>query len=415
MKGCHDKKILLFVSTTIFCLSLSLGLPQSLPLKLDVALAQSGRKSQGQGQAGQSGQGKSEGQKNQPGQKPDEKPVIRLDTREVVIPLSAYDAEGRYVDDLRPRDVLVIEDNEARVVTSVKREPASIVLVLDLCNEFGTFKNRPSDVFGPPEEDKKFDKDSPLWANPHDGIVARPAPREFADNFVSRLSPKDQISIIQYSDRVELIQDWTNSREEALGALRSKYRIGLSSHYHDALKLAADKLRERTAGRRLIVLLSDGVDSASETSLEESLAAVKRAQATVFVIGWAKTLRDQVSQMLMKVKGEQKPGIEVVGTRRKRIAELSLYLQLLESASVVLRDLAQASGGDLWLPPNHRELTASPKSLVTEIGAQYSLSFLIDPKSSNLDDTRSIQVLPARQGLSVHARTTYYVGDEGRQ
>jgi VWFA-related protein len=411
MKGCQDKKIIWFFITTIFCLSFSLGLPQSLPLKLDVALAQSGRKSQS-GQSGQAGRGKTEGQQ---GQKPDEKPVIRLDTREVVIPLSAYDAEGRYVDDLRPRDVLVIEDNEARVVTSVKREPASIVLVLDLCNEFGTFKNRPSDVFGPPEEDKKFDKDSPLWANPHDGIVARPAPREFADNFVSRLSTKDQISIIQYSDRVELIQDWTNRREEALGALRSKYRIGLASHYHDALKLAADKLRERTAGRRIIVLLSDGVDSASETSLEEALAAVKRAQATVFVIGWAKTLRDQVSQVLAKYKGEQKPGIEVVGTQRKRIAELSLYLQLLESASVVLRDLAQASGGDLWLPPNHRELTASPKSLVTEIGAQYSLSFLIDPKYSKLDDTRSIQVLPARQGLSVHARTTYYVGDEGRQ
>jgi VWFA-related protein len=395
MKGCHKKPILFFVITVIFSL---------------IAFAQSGRKPEGQGQVGRD---KQQGQQKQEGQRPDEKPVIRLDTREVVVPLSAYDAEGTFVDDLRPRDVLVLEDNEPRIVTSIKREPANIALVLDLCNEFGTFKNGASRYFEPPEEEKKPDRESPVWANTYD-IVARPAPREFADNFVSRISSQDHIAIIQYSDRVQLIQDWTNSRQQALSALRSQYRIGLTSHYHDALVLAAEKLRERTTGRRIIVLVSDGVDSASNASLEEALLAVKRAQATVFVVGWARALRDQVSQLLAKYKGETKPGIEIVGTQRKRLAELSIYLQLLENASVELRDLAQSSGGELWLPPNHQELTSSPKMLVSEIGAQYSMSFLIDPKAPGPDETRRIQVIPARKGLSVYARTTYYVGDEGR-
>jgi VWFA-related protein len=395
MKGCHKKPILFFVITIIFSLSL-------------IAFAQSGRRSQGQGQSGQ------DKQQKQQGQRPDERPVIRLDTREVVVPLSAYDAEGKFVDDLRPRDVIVLEDNEPRTVTSIKREPASIVLVLDLCNEFSTFKNGPSQYFGPPEEKRKPDKETPVWARKYD-IVARPAPREFADNFVSRLSPQDHIAIIQYSDRVQLIQDWTNSREEALGALRSQYRIGLTSHYHDALMLAAEKLRERSTGRRIIVLVSDGVDSASEASLADALLAVKRAQATVFVIGWARALRDQVSQLLAQFQMDNRPGVQIVGTRRKRMAELSLYLRLLENAAIELRDLANASGGDFWLPPDHQELTSSPKMLVSEIGAQYSMSFLIDPKSPGLDGTRTIQVIPARRGMSVHARTTYYIGDEGRE
>jgi VWFA-related protein len=395
MKGCHKNPILFFVITIIFSLSL-------------IAFAQSGRKSQ------EKGEGRQDKQQKREGQRPDEKPVIRLDTREVVVPLSAYDAEGKFVDDLRPRDVIVLEDNEPRLVTSIKREPASIVLVLDLCNEFSTFKNGPSQYFEPPDDEKKRDSESPVWIKKHD-LIARPAPREFADNFVSRLSPQDHIAIIQYSDRVKLIQDWTNSREQALGALRSQYRIGLTSHYHDALILAAEKLRERSTGRRIIVLVSDGVDSASEASLEDALLAVKRAQATVFVIGWARALRDQVSQLLVQYQRENKPGIQIVGTRRKRIAELSIYLRLLESAAIELRNLAQASGGDLWLPPNHEELTSSPKMLVSEIGAQYSMSFMIDPKSPGLDETRTIQVIPARRGLSVYARTTYYIGDEGRQ
>jgi VWFA-related protein len=400
MKGCHKKPILFFVITILFSLSL-------------IAFAQSGRKSPAPGQSGQDKQ-RGQGGRGQQGQQPDEKPVIRLDTREVVVPLSAYDAEGKFVDDLGPRDVLVLEDNEPRMVTSIKREPASIVLVLDLCNEFSTFKNGPSQYYGPPEEEKKPDEESPVWAKKYE-IIARPAPREFADNFVSRLSPQDHIAIIQYSDRVQLIQDWTNSREEALGALRSQYRIGLTSHYHDALMLAAEKLRERSTGRRIIVLVSDGIDSASEASLADALLAVKRAQATVFVIGWARALHDQVSQLLAQFQMDNKPGIQIVGTRRKRIAELSLYLQLLENAAIELRNLANASGGELWLPPDHQELTSSPKMLVREIGAQYSMSFLIDPKSPGLDGTRTIQVIPARRGLSVHARTTYYIGDEGKQ
>src|SRR5215211_981642 len=75
--------------------------------------------------------------------KPGEAPIVKIETREVVLPLTAYDAEGNYVDDLQPKEVLVLEEGEARPVTRLKREPANIVLILDLSNEIGTFKNAP--------------------------------------------------------------------------------------------------------------------------------------------------------------------------------------------------------------------------------------------------------------------------------
>ena len=78
------------------------------------------------------------------GKQPSEKPIVRLETREVVIPLRAYDADGRFVDDLTTRDLIVLEEGESRPVSSVKREPANIVVVLDLSNEIGTFKNGPT-------------------------------------------------------------------------------------------------------------------------------------------------------------------------------------------------------------------------------------------------------------------------------
>ena len=86
-----------------------------------------------------------------PGQqqpKPGEAPIVKIETREVVLPLTAYDAEGNYVDDLQPKEVLVLEEGEARPVTNLKREPANIILILDLSNEIGTFKNAATERFG---------------------------------------------------------------------------------------------------------------------------------------------------------------------------------------------------------------------------------------------------------------------------
>ena len=79
-------------------------------------------------------------------------------------------------------------------------------------------------------------------------------------NYASQLSPEDQIAIIQYSERAQLIQDWTNDREKALNSLASKYRVGIRSSYHDALKLAADKLQAQPNGRRIVVLRNLSVE-----------------------------------------------------------------------------------------------------------------------------------------------------------
>src|SRR5262245_6825093 len=365
------------------------------------ASAQSGRKPQNkQGPGGQSGQ---------QGQDPAEKPVLRIETREVVIPLSAYDIDGKAVDDLTTKDGLGLEDDEHRSVTSVKHEPANIVLVLDLCNEIGTFKNGPSTYRRLPEEEAKPDKETPVWAKPYD-IIARPTPREFADNFISRLSSRDQVAIIQYSDKVQLVQDWTSDRQQALSALSAKYRIGLKSHYYDALALAAQKLQERTTGRRLIVLVSDGIDGDSRITQPQALTAIKQAQATVFVIGWTQALRDEIRYALGEMENQAKPGIEIVGYSRKRKAALANYLLALDVAAIGLRSMAEMTGGDILLPPTHRDLASSPPTLLSEIGAQYSLAFLTELKPS-LDNMRSIVVLPARRGLSVRSRSSYYINE----
>jgi VWFA-related protein len=334
------------------------------------------------------------------GQQPGEKPIARIETREVALPLVAYDAEGNYVDDLRPSDVLVLEEGEARQVTNLKRDPANIVLILDLANEIGSFKNAPTERYGKP--------DTPIWEKGSNyNVIRHPTQWEFAKQFISSLSPNDKIAIVQYAEKAQLIQDWTSDRNQALGAISSKYRVGLKSSYYDALKLAADKLQSRTEGRRIVVLISDGLDSNSKTSQSKAILALERARATVFVVGWADALRREIELNISWLANH-----EVARTNAaKRIEELRRHVSQLEGAAVELRQLAENSGGEMLLPPTHEDLIRTNRNVRTEIGAQYSLSFLTE-NAPSLEDNRSIQVLPARAGLSVRSRRSYRISDD---
>ncbi len=352
------------------------------------ASAQSGRKPQGQ--------------QGQQGQQQNEKPVVRLETREVVIPLIAYDVDGKYVDDLTPKDVLVLEDGEPRPVADLKREPANIVLVLDQSNEIGTFKNGPSERY---KSDNR-----PIWESGKDyRVVANPTTREFAEKFVSQLSPRDYISIIQYYDRVQTIQDWTNDPKQAIASLNSKYRVGIRASFYDALKLAADKLQTRQQGRRVVVLVSDGLDSSSKADRAKAMQALARSRASIFVVGWSEALKTEIEIAMRWMTANEEQNL----AGAKRYLELRRHIPKIEGAAVELRSLAESTGGEMWLPATHEELIKTWRPLASEIGAQYSLAFVTERKPS-LEDLRSIRVIPARQGVSVRSRNSYYVGDDAK-
>jgi VWFA-related protein len=342
-----------------------------------------------------------------------EKPILRLETKEVIVPLSAYDAEGRLVHDLTTKDVVVLEDGEARPVSYIRHEPANIVLILDLNNEFGTFKNASHlGWLTKKEADKPSDGSKPMWEKQENyQTVARPTTWEFADNLVTKLSAADSVSIIQYADKVSLVQDWTNDHQEALRSLHAKYRIGLKGRFHEALKLAAEKLEERETGRRVVILISDGLDSASKTSRKQAFEALMRAQATTFIVGWSEVLKEEIFAAIARAKAGQPAGIDLLGNARKRIAELQRYFSMIEGHSIYLRDLAETSGGELMLPPSYDALLAAPRRLMEEIGAQYSLAFITESKP-RLENTRDIQVLAVRHGLTVRSRRSYWIDDD---
>ena len=101
-----------------------------------------------------------------------------------------------------------------------------------------------------------------------------------AKAFFERMSPLDESRLVVFSDRILHSTPFTGYPEvltAGLGSVRAAGGTALADHLYLALKRL--QLRQ---GRRVTVLLSDGVDSHSVLSMADALAQARRSQALIY-------------------------------------------------------------------------------------------------------------------------------------
>ena len=174
------------------------------------------------------------------------------------IEFSASDA-ARGTPNLSAGDLTVLEDGVAQTVESFQEAvaPISIAMVIDTS---GSMRR------------------------------ALPAAQQAARSFVTALRPTDPLALVRFSDRVVFEHDLSDRRQTTLDAIDRLEANGGTALF-DALHTSIAFLKQR-AGRRAIVLLSDGRDEnnagtgpGSEHRLAEVLALVRETDAVVYAIG----------------------------------------------------------------------------------------------------------------------------------
>lgn len=335
--------------------------------------------------------------------KEEQKPDLRIETIEARIPLRAWDAKGHRLTNLTTKDVVVIENGEGRQVTSLKFEPTNILLVLDESVEIGGVKN------GRP----KLQRDTQQ-------LLSSPAAVDFAESLLSLLGEADHLAIIQYSDKVDLLQNWTTDRREALQSLRTKSRQGGKTRLYDGLQLAADTLGKRPEGSCVMVLLTDGVDTASQTQKKDALTALSQTGVTVFVVSLAEVIKCPVERTKPSIVSGQggtskdsasaSVSVNVAPWVFKRNKELNNYIKKAAASTKEFTQVAETSGGELYLPKDFDELLVKPMEIMREVKAQYTLTYITE-RTNQEAVFRDVEVLGARS-INVRARKKYYTGEK---
>src|SRR4029079_15872402 len=179
----------------------------------------------------------------------------RINTEEIKLNVLAFDERGAFFPDVNSNDLVITENNILHQPSSVRRIPANVLIVLDTGGEMRSVK----------------------------GLDQT---RKVARAVASSLRNGDSIAVMQYSDKPEIVLEWTNDKQQALTAI-DRTKFGRRDDFAGALKLAKDFLIRNPADNRHLVLITDGTDSVSGSSAKfDALRSLLTTDISVHVISY---------------------------------------------------------------------------------------------------------------------------------
>lgn len=213
--------------------------------------------------------------------------TLKIQANEVVLPVTVRDKKGALVSTLQKTDFSLTEDGRPQTIKSFSRET-------DLPFRLGLLVDTSRSVSSAMESERKA-----------------------AGKFVDQMLPADpknakagdQAFLIHFDHEVELLEDFTNSRDKlhkeleemgpsraaqndtqgpetsdsGSGSSRPSTRRG-GTQLYDAIYLAADELMKPKDGRKALVVFSDGADRGSKETLNDAVDAADRANLAVYTV-----------------------------------------------------------------------------------------------------------------------------------
>lgn len=267
--------------------------------------------------------------------------VISVNTSEVMLPVTVRDSTGRLVKDLTRSDFRVFEDGREQPLSdlALRQVPVDVVLMVD--------------------------SSSSVTSNLDDF-------RRAVEGFATRLAPEDRISLIKFDDRIELLQDWTQSKFQLHRAL-DRIQAGMFTRFNDALMLAAREQFASAKSRRAVIVLTDGIDSGrGATAFESALQGLLAAQVTVYVVSNTEIERAakkaELDSMAQGTESELR-------FNEIKINDLREGLRVIDLSEERLEQLTTATGGRLYKPKSFDALDATYAEVADELRHQYSLYY----------------------------------------
>ena len=298
--------------------------------------------------------------------------VISVNTAEVLLPVTVRDAAGRLVLDLTRSDFKVFEDGIEQPLSelSLRQVPVDVVLMVDAS--------------------------SSVSDNLDDF-------RRAVEGFAAHLDVNDRISLIQFDDRVALLQDWTKSQVQLRRALR-RLAPGMFTRFHDAVLLATRDQLPRGNARHAIIVLTDGIDSGRGATFDSALRSALQTQTAVYVVSNTEIERAKKQEELSELLIGSSSAIKF---NQIRIDDLRLGLEALDAGEKNLEQLTRATGGRLYRPKSFGDLEKTYAEVAEELRHQYALYYV--PLNKKHDGQfRRVRVQTSSASHVTSARVGYF-------
>jgi VWFA-related protein len=295
-------------------------------------------------------------------------PTIKVDVDVVNILTSVRDKKGALIPTLQKEDFTILEDGKAQPIKYFTKEtdlPLTIGLLVDVS---GSQRNLID--------------------------IERSAASQF---FRDVLRKKDLAFLISFGEETELLQDYTGSaRLLTEGLSQLQVSSGVSGIHpgpvptmggprgtvlYDAIYLAANEKLKSEVGRKVIVVITDGVDQGSRLSRNQAIEAAQKSDAVIYSIDYSDP----------RAYGGGFGGFNIGGG----------------GGEGELRKMSDETGGHVYKVDRKHTLDEVFKELQDEMRSQYSIAYT--PTNEVKDGGyRHLEVRLANKDLKAQARKGYY-------
>lgn len=274
---------------------------------------------------------------------------IQLDVDRVIVPVTVVDDEGQVLTGLGKNDFTVFDEGVKQTILSFSTTdaPVAVGIVFDTSQSMSD----------------KIQKS-----------------KEAVLDFFKTSNPQDRFMLLAFSNRPYLISSFTGNYEGLLDQVLFAKADGRTSLL-DAVYLGLSRLKQDSADRKALIVISDGGDNHSRYDIWNVRKIIREANVQVYTIGIFEPLEYRV-----------------------RTPEEA------DGPSLLAR-LATISGGRAFSVENPDELPDVARAISDTIRNQY----LIGYQPSNLvrdGQWRRIKVkvhpIPGKPFLRLHARAGYY-------
>jgi len=291
-----------------------------------------------------------------------QEPVFRSDVNVVNILATVRDKSGAYIRNLASEDFTVLESGRPQTIRYFTRETGQ-PLTLGLLIDTSLSQERVIDA-------------------------ERGAALRFLDEVLRETM--DRIFVVQFDTGVSIAQKLTASRkdlEESLSYVNTPSRAELqrqgeaSTRLYDAVIVACRDILAGQSNRKAIIVLSDGVDTGSDHSLESAVTEAQRADAVVYSVLFSDA--------------------NAYGTRHGPAGSSSA------SGRKALTRLANETGGAAYEVSKKLSIDQVFETVQAELRSQYSIGF-VSGRPAEAVEYRRLTVTTKRPGLTVQARGGYW-------
>ena len=179
--------------------------------------------------------------------------AIKIGTNLVTVPVIVTDPYGRFARGLERFDFTVREDGIPQKIESFSAEESAFDVALLIDSSRST-------------------------QNKLDTI------RKAAISFFRQLQPRDRVMIVTFDEKVRFINDFTNNPAELERAVKN-IRSGYLTSLYDAIERTINEKLSQARGRKALVILTDGVDTASkQATFESTLEMIARTGIIAYTI-----------------------------------------------------------------------------------------------------------------------------------